>query len=228
GSTGWAQVADLPANSTGFNNSGLVASTTYFYRVSAYNPIGSSAFAYANDTTDAPPPPPVAPSGLNANGISPSQINLSWSHSGSNEDGFLVERADNGAGNWSVIATLGVNATSYSDNGLAADTTYDYQVAAFNGSGQNYSGVASGTTDPAPSLNLSAIGYKIKGEHYIDLDWSGASPVDIYRDDGLIASGVSGSSFTDQTGNKGGGNYTHRVCEAGGTSVCSNITTILF
>lgn len=227
GSTGWVQLDSLPNDSESYSDAGLAASTTYFYRVSAVNANGSSAYATASATTDAPPPLPDAPTGLSANGVSPSQINLAWSHSGSNEDGFRVERADSGQGNWTVIATLGVNANSYADDGLPADTTFDYQVAAFNDSGQNYSGVASGTTDPAPALSLSAGGYKVKGEHHIDLNWSGASPVDVYRNGSLIQANVGGSSYTDATGNKGGGSYTHQVCVAG-TSDCSNTTVTNF
>ncbi|MDX1555649.1 MAG: fibronectin type III domain-containing protein, partial [Xanthomonadales bacterium] len=96
GSSGWIEVGNLPANSESFSDSGLAASTTYYFRVSAFNPNGSSAYATDNATTDAPPPPPVAPTGLAANGVSASQIDLSWSHSGSNEDGFRVERSDAG------------------------------------------------------------------------------------------------------------------------------------
>jgi hypothetical protein len=228
GSTGWAQIADLPADSVNYSDTGLSASTAYFYRVSAVNLNGASGYAFANATTNAPPPPPVAPTALAANGVSPSQINLSWSHSGSNEDGFRVERADAGQGNWAVVASLGVNANSYSDTGLDAGTTYDYRVAAYNGSGQNYSGVASGTTDEAPALALSASGHKVKGVHHIDLNWSGASPVDVYRNGALVAGNVNGSSYTDDTGNKGAGSYTHQVCEAGSTAVCSNVTTTVF
>lgn len=228
GSTGWVQLDSLPNDSESYSDTGLAASTTYFYRVSAVNANGSSGYATASATTDAPPPPPDAPTGLSANGVSPSQINLAWNHSGSNEDGFRVERADAGQGNWTVIATLGVNASSYADNGLPADTTFDYRVAAFNGSGQNYSGVASGTTDSAPSLSLSASGYKVKGVHTIDLNWSGASPVDVYRNGSLIQANVGGSSYTDDTGNKGGGaSYSHQVCAAG-TSDCSNTTVTNF
>lgn len=117
--------------------------------------------------------------------------------------------------------------TETSESKSQSDTTYDYRVAAFNGSGQSYSGVASGTTDPAPALSLSANGYKVKGEHHIDLSWSGACPVDVYRNGSQVAGNVGGSSYTDATGNKGGGSYTHYVCAAG-TSECSNVTTTNF
>jgi hypothetical protein len=119
GSGSWSQIADLAAGSENYSDSGLSAGTTYYYRVCAHNVNGISGFASANATTDAPPPLPEAPSSLAANGVSPSQINLSWSHSGSNEDGFRVERSADAGLSWEVVdASVAANATSYSDSGL--------------------------------------------------------------------------------------------------------------
>jgi hypothetical protein len=126
------------------------------------------------------------------------------------------------------VDTLGINATSYSDTGLSAGTTFDYRVIAFNQSGEAGSSVASATTDPAPALSLTANGYRVKGRHHVGLDWSGASSVDIYRDGSDIASGVSGSSYDDNIGSKGGATYQHYVCEAGSPSSCSNTTATVF
>src|SRR6185369_8688950 len=48
----YAQIATVGANVTTYNNSGLAASTTYYYRVRATNSIGDSAFSNeANATT---------------------------------------------------------------------------------------------------------------------------------------------------------------------------------
>ena len=49
-------VASLPANSNSFGDSGLNGSTTYFYRVSAFNAQGGNTSAVASATTDSPPP----------------------------------------------------------------------------------------------------------------------------------------------------------------------------
>jgi hypothetical protein len=48
GTDGWTKIADLPANSTTYSNTGLTPSTTYYYRVRAYRSGDSSYSAYSN------------------------------------------------------------------------------------------------------------------------------------------------------------------------------------
>jgi len=55
GSTGWATIATLGTNSISRSDTGLAASTHYFYRVAAFNSAGDSAFAAADATTMDPP-----------------------------------------------------------------------------------------------------------------------------------------------------------------------------
>ena len=60
---------------------------------------------------------PKAPSGLMANVVSGSQINLAWQDNSSNELGFKIERKTED-GSYAQIADVGKNATSYSNTGL--------------------------------------------------------------------------------------------------------------
>jgi len=57
GVSGWSSIAsNLSANSTSYSNTGLAASTQYFYRVFAFNTAGDSGSSnIANATTEAPP-----------------------------------------------------------------------------------------------------------------------------------------------------------------------------
>ena len=228
GSTGWNEIADLAANSTSYNDMGLNASTAYYYQVSAYNANGSSGFASASATTQAPPPLPHAPTNLVANAVSTSQINLVWTDGGPNEDNYRVERSPGGAGAWATVTTLPANASGYNDGGLDAGTTYDYRVVAINGSGEATSDVASATTDQLPSLSLSASGYKDKGRHHVLLEWTGGGNVDVYRDGQLVASNRSAPSYDDNIGAKGGATYEHKVCVVNDQTTCSNTTTTVF
>jgi len=85
------------------------------------------------------------------------------------------------------------------------------------------------TPDPTGFV-LDANGYKVKATQHVDLSWSGTgSSVDILRDGVVMQGSVSGSTYTDNIGKKGGGDtYSYQVCEAGGRSTCSNTVNVVF
>jgi predicted phage tail protein len=86
-------------------------------------------------TLDAPATP-AAPTNLVATVISRSQINLSWTDNATNEDGFRIERCKGATcTNFTQIATVGPNVTTYANTGLTANTSYRYRVRAYNASG---------------------------------------------------------------------------------------------
>lgn len=78
-------------------------------------------------------------------------------------------------------------------------------------------------------IDLSTIGYKIKGLMKADLSWSGATSVnvDVYRNGVVITSTVNDGAYTDNINQRGGGTFTYKICEAG-TSDCSNESFITF
>ncbi|MCG7533854.1 S8 family serine peptidase [Pseudoalteromonas sp. OOF1S-7] len=79
-------------------------------------------------------------------------------------------------------------------------------------------------------MQLSANGYKSKGNKYVDLNWQGAtsSQVDIFRNGSKIVTTSNDNSYTDSISGKGGGSYTYQVCEQGSTSTCSETQTVVF
>ena len=82
------------------------------------------------------------------------------------------------------------------------------------------------TADTAP-IALTVTGYKVKGEQHADLRWSGAGgPVEVVRDGSVVAT-VSGDTYTDVIGQRGGGSHAYRVCDAG-TTRCSTTVTVQF
>jgi subtilisin family serine protease len=159
GCANFGQIATVGAGTTSYSNTGLSASTTYSYRVRAFNGGGNSDFSNtASATTADPPPPPpapAAPSGLSANPVSQTQINLAWTDNAGNEDGFKIERCQGaGCANFGQIATVGANVTTYNNTGLSSGTTYSYRVRANNAGGDSdYSNTATATTaSPPPDL----------------------------------------------------------------------------
>ena len=182
----------------------------------------------ANPSTE---PPTGNPSGLSATAMSSSRIDLGWTDGVSNESNYRVERSLNGSTGWTVVATLPLNSQSYSDTTVAANTTYFYRVSAFNNISSTGYASASATTPvapPPPAIALTAVGSKVKGFVRVQLNWSGANSVDVYRNGGVIAPNVSGTSYLDSTGSKAAGTYTHKVCVAGSTTACSNTTSTVF
>jgi len=96
--------------------------------------------------------------GLTAAAASSSQINLAWSDNSSDETGFKIERSLTATSGFAQIATVGANATSYSNTGLSASTTYYYRVRAYNGAGDSaYSNPASATTAGIPPAAPSSL-----------------------------------------------------------------------
>jgi len=99
-----------------------------------------------SDTT-----PPTAPANLKAQAVSSNEIDLSWDAStdegGSGLAGYAIERRKSGE-DFSEIARVDANTTSYKDTGLSAATTYEYRVRAYDKAGNysNYSHIASATT----------------------------------------------------------------------------------
>jgi fibronectin type 3 domain-containing protein len=89
---------------------------------------------------------PSRPADLTATAISDSRIDLAWTDASGDEDGFKIERSTDQT-SFSLVATVGANATAHSDTGLAQSATYTYRVRAFNGAGDSVpSSTASATT----------------------------------------------------------------------------------
>ncbi len=91
-----------------------------------------------------------------------SAIGLAWSDNSSNEDGFRIERATSEFGTYTQIATSTINATSFEDASVTADTYYCYRVIAFNTGGYSpaYSNTSCNTAYtvvPADPTNLVAV-----------------------------------------------------------------------
>jgi chitodextrinase len=138
-------------NTTVYADTGLTASTTFAYTVAAFDAAGNvsapsgGATATTMSTTDTAPP--SVPSNLQSLNVTSSSATLSWSASIDNVAvaGYRIFRDGTQVGTTAL--------TSYSDAGLAASTTYQYTVAAYDTSGNvsAQSGQLSVTTVAAAS-----------------------------------------------------------------------------
>ncbi len=73
------------------------------------------------------------------------------------------------------------------------------------------------------AITLTVDTYKVRGIQHADLTWDGADGdnVGVYRNGTLLPSTANDGAYTDNTGQKGGGSATYKVCEAGDGAPCS-------
>jgi rhamnogalacturonan endolyase len=145
--TSFTQIATVGANVTTYSDTGLSASTTYYYRVRAHNSAGDSSYSNTANATTQAASAPAAPTNLTAQSPRKRQIALNWTQSTSpNITENQVYRSTTSGGPYSLVATLSAT-TSYTDTGLSSGTTYHYVVTARNSDGleSSYSNQASAT-----------------------------------------------------------------------------------
>ncbi len=161
--SGFTLVFTASRNATSYTNTGLTSGTKYYYRVRAIGRKGTastysnvaSATTFKTDTS-----PPSVPTYLTATAVSTSQINLSWHAStdntgGSGLKGYKIYR------NTSFLKQVLAPATSTSDTGLSASTTFSYTFSAIDNAANEsaQSGPPVSATTPAVfnySLNTNA------------------------------------------------------------------------
>lgn len=144
GCTNFSQIAQPGAGVANYSDTGLASSTTYTYRIRAFNSGGDSSYSNtsAATTSTAGPTPPSAPTNLTVTTVSATRLDLKWTDTSNNEDGFKIERSLNGTA-FSEVASVGSNVTTYSNTGLTCNTFYHYRVRSFNAIGNStYSNTA--------------------------------------------------------------------------------------
>src|SRR2546430_6988032 len=208
GSTWSVLVANTGSTATTYSNVGLSPNTSYTYRMSTINSVGTgSPSTTASATTVAVVP--SAPTGLTATAASSSQINLSWTapnNGGSAITGYKIERSTDGGSTWStVVPNSGSTATAYSDTGLSAGTSYTYKVSAINAVGvSSPSSNTSATTLavlPSPPTGLTTT---VASSSQINLSWTapnnGGSPITGYKIDRSADGGSTWATLIANTG----------------------------
>ncbi len=166
------------ANINSYSDTGLTASTAYYYRIASFNGIGNSVYtAIVNATTQAAAvTAPAAPTTLAAVSASTSQINLSWVDASTNESGFKIERASNAAGPFALVFTSPAAATTYSDTGLTSATNYFYRVYSFNSAGNSaFTSIVNATTQAGVPVAPTTLAAAATSSSQINLTWADLS-----------------------------------------------------
>ncbi len=139
---------------------------------------------------------PAAPASFTAQAASATQVNLSWSAS-SGATGYKVYELVNGQA--VLLTTLGSSATSYSVTGLAASTSYSFQVAAYNAAGANTTAWAQVTTPAQPVTAPAGVRVTASSPTVAVVSWnltSGATGYTVYEWNGASAVQVASAGAT--------------------------------
>lgn len=154
---GGIQIAEV-LSGPGYVDNGLSASTSYSYTLRAFDAAGnvSATSTAATVTTPAPADTqaPTVPTNLVASNISTNAATISWAASTDNVAvaTYLVLR-----GGVQIASTA---ATSYSDSGLAAGSSYSYTVKAQDAVGNTSAASAPLSLSTSPG-NLATVYHKI-------------------------------------------------------------------
>ena len=132
--------SELAANTgsaaTTYTDHTVAASTTYTYRIKAINGAGTSQRSHWFHIDIPAAPVPDKPTGLSAT-ASDDAITLTWDDPGDDSiTGYVILRRvrvnDTGGEFSELVANTGSAAASYTDDTVAASTTYTYRIKAIN------------------------------------------------------------------------------------------------
>ena len=128
---------------TSYTNTGAKAGMTYYYKVKAVNSVGESPYSnVVSGKVKSVTPKPAAPVVKIGHSATSGKPLLTW-NAVSGATSYKVYRATSQNGTYSLLGT--VTATSYTNTGAKAGTTYWYKVKAVNSAGESaYSNVVSG------------------------------------------------------------------------------------
>jgi fibronectin type 3 domain-containing protein len=153
------------------NLTGLVAGQSYFLQVAGATSdvFGMGAYKLTAQFGGGAAVAPVkAPSGLTATPVGDPQVVLQWTNNAPNATGNVVERSSDGV-NWTQIASLPPDSTTYTDPNVPDGVTYYYEVWAVDGAISSPSSPVSVTLVPLTpgSVTASAV-----SPSQINLSWS--------------------------------------------------------
>jgi hypothetical protein len=150
-----SSLTTIQAPAISYVDTGLTASTAYYYTIKAGNSVvtASAASTQATATTQNPAvivTIPSVPTGLAATTVSDTQITVSWA-TVAGATSYNIYRSTAAGVQGSKVNTSAAPSVSYADTGLTASTLYYFTVTAVNLAGESGTSSVSATTNAAPA-----------------------------------------------------------------------------
>jgi fibronectin type 3 domain-containing protein len=198
--------------SASYADSGLATATTYYYVVEAADGDGSSAASTQGSGTTTGTGTcsavPSAPVGLTATAASSSSIGLNWNAvtppANCSVSSYTVYGGT--AANPTTIIASGVTGTSFTNTGLAANTTYYYTVAAVDADGTSPVSAQASTKTPTGSCTAvpsapTGVTATASSSSAIGVSWTAVTPPANCSISSYSVYGSTTSGFTPGSGN---------------------------
>ncbi len=170
-------LVSLAAGSTSYNHTGLSASETVYYRVTAvFNAIQSPYSNIAHATTAGGGSVPGTPFSFIATPVSDTEANLTWQRADDTDTSVLIERAPDVAGSpgaYVQIASLPAHSNVFIDTSLFPSTAYWWRIRCHNASGYSgYATAVTGTTSAATGGGVAPTGLTMTAVDLQTLDFA--------------------------------------------------------
>jgi fibronectin type 3 domain-containing protein len=183
---------------TQYEHTGLTYNSTYYYSIAAVNQVGESQLSSVVSAQPSPPLP-TAPSNVSVSaGVQ--SITVSWYQVASAQKYTLYWTSDGSNPTTASSKVENITSSSYNHTSLDYKKTYKYCVCAINVTGTGpLSSVVQGKPSPPP-LSVPT-GFTATGTSSVVMNWDSHPEVGvtftIYRSGSQLASGITGTTYTD-------------------------------
>lgn len=181
-----------PSTSSWYDNTGLIPGASYTYRIKAKTALNQSLYSSELTVKNIYLEPPL---GLTASVTTGNAITLNWIDNSTDENGFEIWRYVENVSAYTLYATVGKNATTFTDSQVHTGVRYTYQVRAYVAAGSLYSpfsntaSVGIGMINPPTNLTYEYVsstevmlrwtdtsdnesGFKVEWKKEADGEWS--------------------------------------------------------
>ena len=169
----WSEISHSPSIATSISVTDLLPLTSYSFRVTAINGIGSSPTSIVYKVSTIASRAPKAPAVLNLTNFRSTSVSLQWEAANSELPitGYVIDYSTNGV-TWKNAPTLTPFSLTGSISSLSPATTYTIRVAAINREGRGEFVYSSFTTSSvAPSAPTGLTATSISGTSFV-LNWN--------------------------------------------------------